>query len=128
MAKDYKALMAERRATGGVPQIDPDDVVTLPPRKMPVKVVEPQAQLPSATASDPRRMEANPTEPKAFNAFRLPAIRARQIKYEAADKSIREWEVVDRALDLYFKTHYPQQGNGEVEPLTGGKHGNKETA
>jgi len=128
MAKDYRALMAERRAKGGVPQIDPDDVARMPPPEPSPKPEPQQAQPASTATNDPRRMTADPSEPKAFNAFRLPAIRARQIKYEAADKGIREWEVVDRALDLYFKTHYLREGSGEVKPITGGKHGNKETA
>jgi hypothetical protein len=128
MAKDYKALMAEKRARGGIPQIDPDDVVTIPHvQKTPAGTVEPQAQAASPAPDDPRRRTADVAEPKTFSAFRLPAIRGRQIKYEAADKGIREWEVVDRALDLYFETHYPRQDNGQAEALKGGKHGNNET-
>jgi hypothetical protein len=110
MAKNYRALMAERRAKGGVPQIDPDDAVTIAQPEPQPTPVDSQAQPTSVAAPhDPRRAPVDPAEPKAFSAFRLPAIRGRQIKYEAADKGIREWEVVDRALDLYFKTHYIHQ-------------------
>jgi hypothetical protein len=118
MAKDYKTVMRERRARGGVPQIDPDEVVAgrLPSRQEPGRPVPAPASAGPPTAGDPRRMAADTSEPKTFQGFRLPTIRARQIKYEAADRGIREGEVVDRALDLYFKTHYPPRSQKGSAP------------
>jgi hypothetical protein len=36
-------------------------------------------------------------------------IRHKQVKQEAIDTDSKEWQVIDRALDLYFKTHYPPE-------------------
>ncbi|SRR6266542_1123214 len=119
MAKDYKTLMRERRAGSGVPQIDPDEVVA---ERLEATRPKPKPPVPASVAAssppveDPRRMAADTSEPKTFQGFRLPTIRARQIKYEAADKGIREGEVVDRALDLYFKTHYPPKSEKGSAP------------
>ena len=104
MGKDFRTLMRERRQTQtqGVPQVDPDDVV-----------VERMTISPLSTSADHDQVAGEPREvphPPVIGAPELVKVgtvmrrdRHRQVKQEALDTDSKEWEVIDRALETYFR-------------------------
>jgi hypothetical protein len=110
MAKDYKTLMKERRARqgGGVPQVDPDEVVL-------AKLGDAKAQ-PSALA-EPTSLAPPKVAEEADDRIKVSTFmyktRHKQVKREAADTGLKEWQIIEQGLDLYFKTNYPPK---EITP------------
>lgn len=104
MAKDFRTLMRERRQAKaqGVPQVDPDDVVT-------ERIA---AGSPSAALSQEEEALKSPelsrrTVSDAAELVKVGTVmhkdRHKQVKQEALDTESKEWEVIERALEMYFR-------------------------
>ncbi|MGW1809255.1 hypothetical protein [Streptomyces sp. NPDC002078] len=115
MAKDFKKLRAETRSTQrvAIPQIDPGEPKAPVPSRREVpkpapapKSVEKKQAEPVAVPVDPRTQPVPKGDQLMKAGWHVYQTRHRQVMYEAFMLDIKPWEVIERALDEYFKRHH----------------------
>jgi hypothetical protein len=135
--KDMEKIMEARKtARRAIPQIDPAEVVVSPPEPefaappQPAAIVEPEPtpapieQEPKETLKpptgsvvvlepdDPRTQPVPPDDPYTPTTLRMRNHHRRQLKAEAYYKSLLMQDVIETALDEYFKKRYGGKKRG----------------
>jgi hypothetical protein len=126
--KDMKEIMEARKtARRAIPQIDPAEVVASPPEPefaappqptqeppMPAALVEPEStSTPIAQEpDDPRTQPVPPDDPYTPTTLRMRNHHRRQLKAEAYYKGLLMQDIIETALDEYFKKRYGGKKRG----------------
>jgi hypothetical protein len=130
-SKDIKELMEARKANRrAIPQVDPAEVVAGPPEPeiaappqeapespAPVAAVEPEPEENVQPASsvvvmepdDPRTQPVPADDPATPTTLRIKRHQHRQLKAEAYYKGLLMQDVIETALEEYFKKRYGRQ-------------------
>jgi hypothetical protein len=133
--KDIKEIMEARKAARrAIPQTDPAEVVAQPPEpelagppevtpepSVPIPAAEEESketsQQPSGPAAvvepdDPRTQPPPADDPYTPTTLRIKNHHRRQLKAESYYKDLLMQDILETALDEYFKKRYGRKGRG----------------
>jgi hypothetical protein len=122
--RDVREIMAARKTRRAIPQVDPAEVVEGPPEpeilppdpEIPASTT-PQSEQPEETTSipasasdasvgDPRTQPVPADDPYTPTTLRVRNHHRRQLKAEAYYKGLLMQDILETALDEYFKKRY----------------------
>jgi hypothetical protein len=142
-SKDIKELMEARKARRAIPQTDPAEVVIRPQpeaqapeqptsdsardAEVPQPIIEEPPTLETAEPApvsqpapaaglevdDPRTQAPPPDDIYVPKTMRVKSHRERQLRAEAYHRDILIQDIVEAALDEYFKKRYGRQGEDQ---------------
>jgi hypothetical protein len=128
-SKDIKELMAARKARRAIPQTDPAEVVASPPEpelagppqqaeespapEQEVPMQPPTGSVVAPALDDPRTQRVPARDSYVVTSIKIKEHQQRQLKAEAYHRDLRMQDIIETALEEYFRKRYGRQGRGQ---------------